>query len=99
MKWNRTGGLLAATSRRAEVCGDSDKKTEGRELSPTLNCLRSQCYRLRLQKPERSEALEAYDLTSSRLANEAACTTTRYIQASPHLLAPRALNFVANLTE
>jgi hypothetical protein len=34
------------------------------------------------------EALEAYALPSSRLANEAACTTTRFIQDSPHLLCP-----------
>src|SRR5690242_4266854 len=34
------------------------------------------------------EALEAYVLPSSRLANEAACTTTRFIQAPPHLLCP-----------
>ncbi len=32
------------------------------------------------------EALEAYALPSSRLANEAAGTTTRFIQDSPHLL-------------
>ena len=44
------------------------------------------------------EALEAHVLPSSRLANEAAGTTIRFIQSSPHLLAPRAVNFAASVS-
>src|ERR1700680_1909837 len=50
---------------------------------PGPSCRRSQCFRLRLQEPDpEMEALEAYFLPSSRLANEAAGTTIRFIQAS-----------------
>src|SRR5260370_9900072 len=66
----------------------TEKKSKGRE-DPALTALRSQCCRLRLQEPgSGSEALEAYDLPSSRLANETAGTATRFIQAPPHLLCP-----------
>src|ERR1035437_6854811 len=76
-----SGGCISQ-SRGPRGGGFLPKLDEGRDF-PDPRCRRSQCFRLRLQEPvPEMEALEAHVLPSSRLANEAAGTTIRFIQAS-----------------